>query len=119
MWVGFFEKKKSAKNQSWVRSPSDARLYWEKWVLRVAVVDVPLKRDKVRAQVERSLAEVIMHVNTKREHVPPIQTHSTKTALPFHFDVVVPKRAPSLLSSSLKGIRRLLTQTSPPPSLLT
>ena len=45
------------------------------------------------------------------------QQHSSKAALPFHFDVEVPRLDKSLLQSGISTIKRMLMQTTPPPVL--
>jgi len=112
VWVGFHEKRNAP---TWMGNAT-SRVYWERWVLRLSVVDTP-PRVPVAEQLERCIAEVVVSVNTKREHIPPIQQHSSKAALPFHFDVEVPRLDKSLLQSGISTIKRMLMQTTPPPVL--
>lgn len=65
-----------------------------------------------QAQLEGLLTEVIMHVNEKRAHIPPVVSSSPCS---FPFDIEI--KGGSRLSLGLDAMKRMLLHTSPPAVL--
>ncbi len=65
-----------------------------------------------QAQLEGLLGEVIMHVNEKRAHIPPVVSSSPCS---FPFDIEI--KGGSRLSLGLDAMKRMLLHTSPPAVL--
>jgi hypothetical protein len=71
-----------------------------------------VRKAQRQAQLEGLLMEVIMHVNEKRAHIPPVVS-SSPCSFPFAIEV----KGGSRLSLGLDAMKRMLLQTSPPAVL--
>ncbi|KAI3426852.1 hypothetical protein D9Q98_006798 [Chlorella vulgaris] len=123
--LSFYEKR---QRQSWF-STSEERLYWEQWVVEVAVVEPPpaefeeqqafaasalrsQRRQRVQAAIEEGLTGIVRQVNDKRDHIPPVVSASAVT---FPFDLQVAGDSASVFN--LGAVRRMLQSTTPPSVL--
>lgn len=125
--LSFFEPRR--RQVGWqIFGKQDERLYWERWYISLVVVqsDVfvqdhhsltytnsrSVRQAQRQAQLESLLTEVIMHVNEKRAHIPPVVSSSPCS---FPFDIEI--EGGSRLSLGLDAMKRMLLHTSPPAVL--
>lgn len=123
--LSFYEKR---QRQSWF-STAEERLYWEQWVLEVAVAEPPpaefeeqqafaasslraQRRQRLQAAIEEGLTCIVRAVNDKRDHIPPVVSASAVT---FPFDIQVAGDSGSVFS--LGVVKRMLQSTNPPSVL--
>ncbi|WIA10212.1 hypothetical protein OEZ85_010414 [Tetradesmus obliquus] len=123
--LAFFEPRR--RQVGWF-GKQDERLYWEKWVISLCIVqsDVftqdhhslaytnarSVRQAQRQAQLEGLLTEVISRVNEKRGHIPPVVSSSPCS---FPWDVSI--CGGSRLLFGLGTVKRMLLQSSPPAVL--
>lgn len=121
----FYEKRR--KQGSWF-GKQEERLYWEQWVIELAIVESQVslqeqssltpasvrarRHTKLQTAVEEALLTIICAVNDKKDHIPPVNTAHLLT---FPFDITITGDSGSVFG--LDTVKRMLMQTRPPPVL--
>jgi len=133
----FFEKR---YKQAWF-SKQEERLYWEQWNVNITCkqslpggvggegahlrhrsnttsVDAHdlqehhEKQVRLQSLLRLVLAQILKHVNDKKEHIPPVVSSDAVT-FPYEINISNPDNGPS----SLVALKKLLTQTKAPQML--
>lgn len=131
--VGFYERVEVA---GWF-SNHQRQLHWELWRIPISILfptsdncseeQNVLESEAVRARqkaklqstLEECLDVILDTTSSKREHLPPVDSRETLT-YPFDISLMPSKdsQGSSLLSAATDSLKRILSSTSAPPSVL-
>lgn len=121
--LSFYERR---KKQAWFGS-QDERLYWEQWIINICLVPQQLaaaatstsaaqRLARLQKGMEELIAYVVLCVNEKKDHIPPVVSQS---ALTYAFDIALVGTSAGRGASALglNAVKKLLLQATPPPVL--
>lgn len=121
--LSFYE---SRKKQAWFGT-QDERLYWEQWIINICLRPPQhalttcsssgvQQFNRLQKSMEDLIAYVVLCVNEKKDHIPPVISQS---ALTYAFDIALAGTTAARGASviGLKAVKKLLLQAAPPPVL--
>lgn len=117
--LSFFESRR--RSSFFGMTSAEEKVYWEQWILpvtvrttsRVAGLDfeeaLEQRRREAEVALEQLLVQILVLVNTKHDHIPPVRSKTSRSPMPFKFEIAVPLKD----EASESWLSRML-QTGPP-----
>ena len=117
--LSFFESRR--RSSFFGMATAEEKVYWEQWILPVTVRTTPRvagldfeealeqRRREAEVALEQLLTQIIVLVNTKHDHIPPVRSKSSASPIPFKFEISIPLKD----EASESWLSRML-QTGPP-----
>ena len=117
--LSFFESRR--RSSFFGMTSAEEKVYWEQWILpvtvrttsRVAGLDfeeaLEQRRREAEVALEQLLAQILVLVNTKHDHIPPLRSKASRSPMPFKFEIAIPLKD----EASESWLSRML-QTGPP-----